>query len=117
MHKNKKSAKSAAKKSPAKRAYHKHATFETTSGLLEIEREPPAIIRGITAEKLAFYSQLKRTIEAIKVGQAFIIKTEQTNTAKTWLTREDPAHHYRFFVIVDNKEKTRVYKTDPTKKG
>ncbi len=115
------------KATPKKRAYNKKTIGALPGTPLKrgrkpadtfhIETEPPPLVRGATAEKLALLNKVDRTMRSTMPGQAFIIPALSENPIKRHLKRNYVSERFSFVKIVDNPDALRVYRLHPLPKG
>lgn len=79
--------------------------------LFEIEKNPPPPIRPTNEQVKAFWEKLERTVKQTPKGGAFVIPTATKGAAQRFLVTNYPNDKFRYFIIADNVEMTRVYKS------
>ncbi len=105
------------KASPKKRAYRKRATASLNAEIFEIEVSPPAPSgRSTLPETLALFEKIDRTIEQMKLGQAFIVPASKRVSIRRHLNDTFPADRFALVKIADNPDNIRIYKLLPPKK-
>lgn len=78
----------------------------------EILVDPPPPIRGATKESIEFIDRLVRTLDQVKVGQAFIIPTNKKPAVHKYVKTYYAGDRFVFIKIPDNPKSTRVHRLE-----
>ncbi len=112
-----KTAKKAAKKRgrPAKKRGRKpNAVAVIDANIFEIEETPPPPrFRGTTPEVEALKEKIKRTLQQLKPGQAFILPSEHRSAVRKFLSDAYPDKYLTIGTVPGNDAVVRVYLRKP----
>jgi len=106
--------KTAKKKTAKKRGRDPGSTKAMSLDIFEIEAAPPPHrFRGTTPEVEMLKEKIKRTMEYLKPGQAFIVPSEHRVAVRRFLTTEYPDKVMLTAAIPGNDAVIRVYLRKP----
>src|SRR5688572_24608166 len=100
------------KKAPAQPAKPAADVFTISDAVdtFEILVDPPPPIRGAAKEGIEFLQKLARTLDQVKVGQAFIIPTNKKPAVDKYVKTHYFSERFVFIKIPDNPKSTRVHR-------